>query len=78
LLGSTLERPIGMIEITPELAASIVRRYYAGQGIQLISFGTDVSRARIRQVLVDAGVPIRRASEMKRYNQRFIARKKLS
>jgi len=73
-----LERPIGKKAVEPELVASIVRRYQSGQSIQMLAFGCGLGRERIRKILIDAGAPIRRAVEMKRYNQRFIARKKSS
>lgn len=47
-------------EISTEEAADIVDRYRRGQGLDAICFATDRSRKTVRQVLVDAGVKIRR------------------
>jgi hypothetical protein len=46
--------------ITAEESANIVDRYRRGQGLDYIALGTDRSRAVIRQVLTEAGVPIRK------------------
>jgi len=47
--------------MTPEQRASIVDRYTRGQGIDFIAYATDISRAKVKLALNEAGVTIRKA-----------------